>query len=48
LRTLGGFGDTFHLAFGAGEESDEKIGLAERVGAQDDRLGLLEGHGGIV
>ena len=45
LRALGGLGDAFHLAFGAGEESDEQVGLAKRIGAQDDRLGLLEGHG---
>jgi hypothetical protein len=48
LRTLGGFGDAFHLAFRAGEKRNEQVGLTQRVGTEDDCLGLLEGHGGIV
>jgi len=48
LGALGGLGDALHLAFGAGKESDEQIGLSQRVGAENDGLRLLEGHGGIV
>jgi hypothetical protein len=44
LRALGALGDSLDLAFGAGEEGDKQIGLAERVGAKDNGLGLLEGH----
>jgi len=43
--TLGGLGNTFYLAFSAGEKGDEQVGFAQRVGAEDDGLGLLEGHG---
>ena len=42
---LGGLGDTLDLALRAGEEGDEQVGLAQRIGAEDDGLGLLEGHG---
>jgi hypothetical protein len=36
-----------HLAFGAGEERDQQVGLAQRVCSQHDGLGLLQRHGSL-
>ena len=35
----------FHLAFHAGKERDQQVGLAQRIRAQNDRFRLLQRHG---
>src|SRR6478736_1987338 len=48
LRASHPLGDRADAAPGAGQHRDDAVGLAQLVGAQDDRLVTVEGHGSIL
>src|SRR5579883_3014923 len=45
FRAAGAVGDAAELALVAGEEADDEVGLAERVGLEDEGFARASGHG---